>query len=103
MAMYENPKGESGNPNDFQGFYPRKHPTFKTFSDNEKTMSGSEKKAMKKVEHENHHVMAITGKGSLERIIYLANPAERSNKIRIRNDSFNKVEDNLCSLPQHFQ
>lgn len=64
----------------FKDFYPRKHPTFKTFSENEKTMSGSEEKAMRKVEPENHHVMAITEKGSLESIIYLAN------KIRIRNE-----------------
>lgn len=91
MAMNENPKGESGNPNDFQGFYPRKHPTFKTCSENEKTMSGSGEKAMRKVEPENHRVMAITGKVSPERNIYLANPEERSNKIGIRNDSFNKV------------
>ena len=80
MPMNENPSGESGNSMIFKDFYPRKHPTFKTFSENEKTISGSEEKAMRKVEPENHHVMAITEKGSLERIIYLANPAERSIK-----------------------
>lgn len=86
--MNENPNGESGNEIKmiFKDFYPRKHPTFKAFSENEKTMSGSEEKAMRKAEPENHHVMAITEKGSLERIIYLANPAERSNKIGIRDE-----------------
>lgn len=67
--MNENPKGESGNPDDFKGFYPRKCQPLK-FSEKEKTTSGSEDKAMRKVESENHCVTGIIWKGSLERFIW---------------------------------